>query len=204
MAGGAGRRAGAEDKLLVRDGDGRPMLLRTLASLQASRLEPVVLVLGHAAAARQQALEASPGAIGSASLRVMHAPDHAEGIAASLRCGIAQAVREGWQAAMICLGDMPLVTAGVLDRLLEAYRSSAPQPDAVVPLAGGRRGNPVLWRRAMFPQLLALRGDQGARAVLDRPGTQVLGVEIGDPGVLADFDTPARLALFAADRGRGD
>ena len=60
----------------------------------------------------------------------------------------------------------------------------------------GRRGHPVLWRRALFPRLLTLQGDTGARALLDAPDLLALPVETGDDGAFADFDTPARLAAF--------
>lgn len=173
------------DKLLARDGTGRTMIARTVANTRASRLDQVVLVLGHDAVR-----------IGGAcpDQRQVVAEDHAEGLAASLRRGIAEAIAAGWVAAMVCLGDMPLVPAAVIDRLLDAYRDAGPSPDAVVPLAGGRRGNPVLWDRRMFPELLSLRGDAGARQVLERCRTLV--IEVGDPAVLTDFDTPERLLLF--------
>jgi molybdenum cofactor cytidylyltransferase len=63
-------------------------------------------------------------------------------------------------------------------------------------MADGRRGNPVRWDRRMFPALLALRGDAGARSLLQGPGCDVLAIETGDRGVLEDFDDPARLAWF--------
>ena len=180
LAGGAGRRARPWDKLLTRDRSGQPMIARTLGAVGASGADPVVLVLGHEAA---RIRVACPGAA------FLHAADHAEGLAASLRCGI---------AALVCLGDMPLVLPATIDRLLGAWRAACPRPDAVLPVSNGCRGNPVLWDRRMFETLLGLRGDNGARALLDRPHHAVLAVETDDPGVLEDFDTPARLASFHA------
>lgn len=190
LAGGAGRRALPRDKLLTRDASGQPMIARTVAQACASRLDHVLLVLGHDAGRIRDACPA---------IACVVAADHAEGLAASLRCGIAAAQAAGWQAALVCLGDMPLVTPAIIDRLIQAFRSMEVPPDAVLPLAGGIPGNPVLWHRRMFPQLLALTGDAGARRLLDRPGTDRLAVETADPAVLADFDTPERLDLFARD-----
>ena len=188
LAGGAGRRALPHDKLLTRDASGEPMIARTVAHACASRLDQVLLVLGHDAG---RIRDACPG------IACVVAADYAEGLAASLRCGIAAAEAAGWRAALVCLGDMPLVTPAIIDRLLQAFRASNVPPDAVLPLADGVPGNPVLWHRRMFPQLLGLTGDAGARRLLDRPGTRRLAVETADSAVLADFDTPERLELFA-------
>ncbi len=189
LAGGAGRRARPWDKLLTRDPSGRTMIARTLGAAEASGADPVLLVLGHDAARLRSAC---PGAA------FLHAADHAEGLAASLRCGVGQAQRDGWEAALVCLGDMPLVLPATLRRLIGNWREARPRPDAVLPLWNGRRGNPVLWDRRLFPSLLGLRGDAGARSLLDRPATAVLAVEAGDEAVLEDFDTPERLASFHA------
>lgn len=187
LAGGAGRRARPLDKLLTRDRSGRTMIARTRDAAGASGAGAVLLVLGHEAGRLR---DACPGT------DWVHAADHAEGLAASLRCGIARAGRDGWDAALVCLADMPLVLPGTLRRLVEAWRDAQPRPDAVLPLSGGRRGNPVLWDRGMFPLLLGLRGDVGARQVLDRPQTAVLALETGDDAVLEDFDTPEAVASF--------
>ena len=189
LAGGAGRRAKPWDKLLTRDPSGQTMIARTLAAVEAGGADPVLLVLGHDAARLRSAC---PGAAS------VHAADHAEGLAASLRCGVAEAERKGWDAALVCLGDMPLVLPSTLRRLIETWQAARPRPDAVLPLWNGRRGNPVLWDRRLFPSLLGLRGDVGARSLLNRSSTAVLALEVEDEAVLQDFDTPERLASFRA------
>lgn len=197
LAGGAGTRAAPYDKLLAPDASGQPMIVRTIAQARASRLDRLLVVLGHDADRIRRLIELGDPSWPRSELSVAHAEDHAEGIAASLRCGIAWAVRENWDAAMICLGDMPLVTTTLIDRLIDIYTIATIRPDAVLPLVGGRRGNPVLWDRRLFPDLLLLTGDTGARSLLSRPTTRILSVETDEPGALEDFDTPERLAAFA-------
>ena len=187
LAGGVGARALPRDKLLVAGPDGRTMIGRVTAALAASRIDAVVIVTGHRP---ERIALACPG------VALVVAGDHREGMAASLRRGIEEAVRLGWDGALVCLADMPLVTVATLDRLAGALHPDGGRPDAVVPMAGGRRGNPVRWDRRMFPALLALRGDAGARSLLQGPGCDVLAIETGDRGVLEDFDDPARLAWF--------
>ena len=167
------------------------MLEWTIATIHASQVERMLLVVGHAAARLDDVCPWLPRVV---------AEDHAEGLAATLRRGIAVAERDGWAAALVCLGDMPLVRPRTIDRLIEAYDEATGAVDAVVPLYDGARGNPVLWDRRMFSALRALQGDRGGRALLAMPGLIGVSVQTDDPGVLADFDTPERLAAFAAGR----
>lgn len=202
LAGGAGRRAAPYDKLLTRDASGQPMIMCTIAQARASRLDRLVVVLGHNSERIRRVVEAGDPSTSGIAPGVVLAEDHAEGIAASLRCGIACAIRDDWDAAMICLGDMPLVTSMLIDRLVDTYTCATTRPDAVLPLVDGRRGNPVLWDRGVFSDLIALTGDTGARSLLSRPAMRILAVETDEAGALQDFDTPERLAVFAALHGR--
>ena len=172
------------------------MIACSVDSVLQSRADPVLIVLGRQAGALQDAL-LEAGLVPDARLRLLVCDDPAgEGMAASLRTGIA-AVRDTWAtAAAICLGDMPRLRPGTLDRLILALAETR-EAQALVPSHDGRRGNPVLWRRAMFPALLSLSGDGGGRALLRRHADQVRELEVDDPGVLEDFDTPGRLELFA-------
>lgn len=161
-----------------------------------SRADPVFVVLGHRGADIRDAL-AEAGMRSDDRLRLLTCDDPAdEGMTASLRTGVEAALDTAAAAAAICLGDMPLLRPDTLDLLMTAL-SGAREAWAAVPLHGGQRGNPVLWRRALFPALLSLSGDGGARPVLQRHAGHVLELAVEDPGVLEDFDTPDRLELFA-------
>jgi hypothetical protein len=100
---------------------------------------------------------------------------------------------EGSAAALICLGDMPLVTGRMLDRIIASY-----DPDEgrsiVTPVHWAQPGNPMLWDRRYFSEMATLTGDGGARGLLARHAEQVAEVEIGDEAVLRDFDDVESLA----------
>jgi molybdenum cofactor cytidylyltransferase len=137
-------------------------------------------------------------ALAGLDVRLVHNPDYAEGMSTSLRAGIAAAGDA--RGALICLGDMPLVTAAHLDALIDAARSD--DGDAiVVPTCRRKRGNPVLWPARDFAEIATLTGDVGARALLERHAERVRLVELDDPAILADVDTPDALAAL---RGRRD
>lgn len=113
-----------------------------------------------------------------------------EGIAASLRCGFAAAAGAAW--VVVLLADEPRLPGAAIARVVAAARS-APAPTQAVRArwADGRPGHPVALRGALAPSIEALRGDSGARAVLDR--ADVLEVGCADLGPVADVDTPRQL-----------
>ncbi len=200
LAAGASHRAGMANKLLARDAAGRCMVTRSVEAALRSRAASVLVVLGHQAAEVAEAMRDDglhPDAEGQQGrLRLIRAPDHAAGLSASLRCGIALAREGGAPAALVCLGDMPLVRTATLDRLIAALGDDV-RALAWVPTLRGRRGNPVLWRSTLFDPLLTLSGDRGGRPLLARHDAGVREVPVDDPGVLEDFDTPDRLRHFA-------
>jgi molybdenum cofactor cytidylyltransferase len=87
---------------------------------------------------------------------------------------------------------MPEVTTAIIDRLIDAFRAR-PGPAIVLPTIAGKRGNPVLWSRAFFPELMTVTGDTGARHILARHEEAVERVEIGAAAGV-DVDTPEALA----------
>lgn len=112
----------------------------------------------------------------------------AQGLSTSLQTGL-RALAQDVDAAMIFLADMPDVAPALIRRMIAAFDPSA-RP-IVVPTHQGRRGHPVLWGRAFFPDLLArTAGDCGARRLLDAFSGQVHEIEADDAGVLTDLDTP--------------
>lgn len=185
LAAGLSRRFGPANKLLQPFGaDGAPIILHCVRAACASQARPVIVVLGHDAAAVRAAL---PGQ----DVQFVTAADYAQGLAASLRAGIS-ALPASAGAALVLLGDMPLITPALLNSLISAHDPAAAQ-GIVVPLAGGKRGNPVLWDRRYFAALAALSGDRGGRGLLGQFADDVLELELGDAALLTDIDTPDAL-----------
>jgi molybdenum cofactor cytidylyltransferase len=164
------------------------MAARVVDHLLASSARPILVVTGH----REPEIRA---ALAGRDVRFVHAERHAEGLAESLKAGLA-ALPEEAAAALICLGDMPLVSSAAIERIIAAY-----DPDEgrsiVVPTHDGSYGNPVLWDRRHLPELMELTGDQGARSLLKRHVEEVTEVAMEDDGVLRDFDTPESLETLA-------
>jgi len=187
LAAGRGTRMPHAHKLSV-EVDGEPMVRRAVGAALASQARPVVVVTGHEA-------EKVRAALAGLDVVFVHNPDYAAGLSTSLRAGIA-ALPEDVEAAVVMLGDMPKVEGELVDRLARAIDVEAGQLIAV-PVAEGRRGNPVAWARRMFPALMALAGDVGARHLIVQYDELVVEVPAEGEGAFLDIDTRDELAALA-------
>ncbi|MDT0498097.1 nucleotidyltransferase family protein [Algiphilus sp. W345] len=178
LAAGRSRRFGPRNKLL-QPHRGRPLVGAPVAAALRSQGSPVIVVTGHQQRALRRAM--LPWRV---RLRLVFNRRHASGMASSLQRGLA-AVPADRDGAVIVLADMPALRAHDIDRLIFSWQTG---DSAVVPVSGGRRANPVLLHRRLFAPLAALRGDRGARGLLERLDSVR---EIAAPDdLLRDIDTP--------------
>lgn len=187
LAAGRSTRMGS-NKLLEPVG-GKPMLAHVVDAALASAARPVVVVTGNQAPAVEAALAGRD--VGFAAN-----PDFADGIAGSLRRGLA-ALPPGIDGAVVCLGDMPDIRGPHIDRLIAAYNPVEGRA-ICVPTMQGKRGNPVLFGAEFFAEMREVQGDTGAKHLIGAHGDVVCEVAIDDPAVLEDVDTPEALARLRA------
>ena len=189
LAAGQSRRMGGPNKLLAEipgssPGTGVPMVARVAQRLLASRARPIVAVLGNRA-------DEVDTALGRLPVERVRNPDFADGLSTSLRRGLA-ALPDELDGAVVCLGDMPLISGRHLDRLIAAFNPLEGRA-IVVPTRHGKRGNPVLWARRFFPEMARISGDVGARHLIGEHAELVAEVEMDDDAILVDIDTPEAL-----------
>jgi molybdenum cofactor cytidylyltransferase len=187
LAAGAGARFGGGK--LTHRWEGGALIDGALAGAFAAPARSVTVVIGADAGveAAAGAFAAKIGAQGR--LRIVRCPDHAEGMGATLRTGVAS-LPDDAAGVFVFLGDMPRVPAAILPRLVAALAGGT---QAAAPAHRGQRGHPVLFAAALFPQLRRSRGDEGARAALKMLGERLTLVETEDDGVLFDVDRPGDL-----------
>jgi molybdenum cofactor cytidylyltransferase len=188
LAAGRSSRMGGPNKLLAEIG-GRPLVRIVAEETLASRARPVVVITGH----QRERVEA---ALAGLPVKTVHNPHYADGLGTSLRAGIA-ALPADVDGAIVCLGDMPQVDAALIDRLIGTI-----DPDkgalVAVPTIDGKRGNPVVWSRRFFPDLLAVEGDVGARHLIGRYAEAVVEIPVSGNAALTDIDTPEALEAVKA------
>lgn len=194
LAAGRSVRMGDRNKLLEQVG-GKPLLAHSLATIASLAPGQLIVVTGH-----------EPERIGSLAVqfgaRAVHNASYRDGMGASLACGAravdAQAqLQVQIQGVFIHLGDVPFVSPDTFLELESALGADQDRINQVfVPVHKGRRGHPVLFRGEMLPLLCELRGDEGARRVIGMH--HCLEVEVDDPAIDRDMDTPADLAALSS------
>jgi molybdenum cofactor cytidylyltransferase len=184
LAAGQSRRMGQVNKLLAEIG-GQPMVTRVVDAALASKSTSVYVIVGHEG-------EKVRSAVAGRQVTFVENPDYEAGLSASLKHGIA-ALLENIDGAVICLGDMPRVTAAEIDRLIDAFDPLEGRA-ICLPTYDRKRGNPVLWARRFFREMQDIKGDVGARHLLRIYEDLVIEVEMAGKGVLLDIDTPQALA----------
>jgi molybdenum cofactor cytidylyltransferase len=179
LAAGRSARMGGANKLLL-EVEGRPMVVHAVEAALASRAREVVVVTGHEA-------DLVSAALGGLDVRIVRNPDFADGLSTSLRAGV-EATGHDADGVIVMLGDMPGIGADALNRLVDAFAAGG-GGGICVSTSFGKRGNPVVWARRFFPDLLQLKGDVGARHLIGEHDEEVIEVELGDAAAL-DVDTP--------------
>ena len=179
----AGRSSRMGSPKMLATVDGVPLVRRAAETALASRADRVVVVTGHRADDVADALD-------GLDVACVENPAFADGLSTSLSAGLA-ALGDDVAAAVVLLGDMPMIEAPMIDRLIDAFDPNAGAL-IVVPTHDGRRGNPVLWSRRFFPELMAVAGDKGGREILADYPDAIAEVELGAAAAV-DIDTPDAL-----------
>lgn len=198
LAAGQSQRMGAQNKLLA-EIDGVPIIRRTAQALLDGGLNDLVIVTGHEHRLVAAALDGLP-------VTCIYNDDYQSGQASSVACGVRHHQNGSHAAVLIALGDMPLVRPELIAALLRDHSSLPDATDRItLPVFDGRRGNPVIWGRGFFDELVALTGDAGGRIIFAENKNAVNSLGWPDDSIHLDIDTPEALApLKKASPKKGD
>lgn len=191
-------------KQLLEIGD-TTILSMVIDAAMKSDLDRMAVVLGHQA----DAIKASLGdkLLNSRIITAMN-PRYQEGMSTSLQCGLME-VRDEFPSIMVLMGDQPLLSHEVINLVLSSFRSS--DKDICVPVYKGKRGLPVCFTKRFYKDILAVKGDVGAREIIRNNPMDVLTAEIEDSTSFMDIDEEAdleslkslhRVPGFKGSRGR--
>jgi molybdenum cofactor cytidylyltransferase len=181
LAAGESRRMGYP-KPLLKLGSHTFIEILTNAMLQSTAR--LIVVVGAHASAIRSAIPADP------RIAVVDNPNYLRGQLSSIKAALAR-VGPDAGAVLIHLSDHPMVRAETFAAVMDGYRRFG--KPIVIARYQGRRGHPVLFARTVFGELAAAPEDQGARVVVDADPARVAYVDVDDPGVLTDLDTPEDL-----------
>jgi len=160
---------------------GSCFLTHVLTEAAHSNLTDVKVVLGHHAEGILQALpEIRP--------RTLVNPDYHNGQLSSLQCGLRHFTSAGLDGVMVFLIDHPMIHRGLVNQLIESFSQN--DSSIVIPSFEHRRGHPMILGAELFTELMAAPLDQGAVSVVRKHSHEILHLEVNEPGVLVDIDTP--------------
>jgi molybdenum cofactor cytidylyltransferase len=178
LAAGASIRMG-QPKLLLQ-WKGKPLIHYPVTAAMEAGLAPILVVTGYQQIEIETALSNTPATF-------VHNPDWESGQSTTVLTAL-RALPGDIEAMVILLGDQPMVSSQAIRKLITFYLASDPKPMILAPAVDGKRANPVLFDHRVFPDLLNLQGDAGARQVFSIHPPQLL--ELNDPSLLFDVDSP--------------
>ncbi len=185
LAAGNARRMGSNK--LLEPIEGKAMIRHVAEAALASQADPVIVVTGNEADRIEAALSPLP-------LLFTKNDAYSTGLSSSLKQGVS-AIPARSDGVVVLLGDMPGITPQTVDALITAFDPTDGRGICVA-ARHGQKGNPVLWGRAYFDEILSLDGDVGARALMAAHPEAVWEVEAADDGPVLDIDTPDALAEY--------
>jgi len=158
---------------------GSTLLGRVMENAAASDLHELIAVLGHDADRIMKSLDFS-------GMKTVINEEYSKGQSTSLIKGL-EALSPSSAGALFLLADQPLVTPDIINCLIKAFQTL--ETRLVIPFYQGRRGNPVMVARSLFPRLLSLSSDTGPRVIFDEYKDSILKVDVETDAVLVDVDT---------------
>ncbi|KAA0695524.1 nucleotidyltransferase family protein [Neorhizobium sp. P12A] len=180
-AGRASRMGEGGPHKLLAEFDGVPLVRRSAEAAVGSGADSVIAVTGYRA-------DEIVGALSGLRAVFAHNADFASGMASSLIAGFSCVEARQADGILVMLADMPGITTEDLRLLLAAFRGAG--GNAIVrAVSRGKRGNPVILPRAVYGEVMRLRGDVGARHIIEGSGIPIIDVDIGEAAHL-DVDTP--------------
>ena len=182
LAAGESRRMGKQNKLLLPIG-GEALLVKLVASVCASDVGQVLVVIGHEAEKIRRELNELP-------LNFVYNPNFSEGMTTSIKYGVKVASHE-CDGLLICLGDMPFINTSEINKLIHAYVKNRIKGEGliVVPVFKRQRGNPVLFSIEFRNDILEHKKESGCKEVIMKNSDSVMEIEMDDEKMLLDVDT---------------
>ncbi len=176
LAAGNSSRMGNDNKLLLKF-NGKAMVSHVIDQLVLSDVKQIIVVLGNEAEQVRKSI--------TQNVKFIDNADYNYGLSASLKAGIA-ALPQDCEGVMICLGDMPYITADNYNMLIENFQAEK----IIVPAVNGKIGNPIIFSNSYFEGLLKLSGDKGAKKLIKEYPDHIIEVDVGSTAIFNDIDTP--------------
>jgi molybdenum cofactor cytidylyltransferase len=191
LAAGNSTRMGKDNKLLKNIG-GTPLIRSVALEITKSDLDSCSIVLGYQS-------DKVADVIKDLNINLILNPLWKEGQASSLKAAL-NSLPSSYSDLLIMLGDLPSIKSGHINRIIDEHLSSENRSSKItIPSFKGETGNPVIWGRSFFHDLSNLEGDVGGRVLFGQHPAAINLIEMDDPSVVTDTDTPEDFENFLSN-----
>jgi molybdenum cofactor cytidylyltransferase len=177
LAAGQSKRMNGENKL-TKEIQGIPLIKLSVKNILASSINELIIVLGHQKEIIEKLIDKNK------KIKFVFNKNFESGMASSIKTGLNH-LSEKTEAFFICLADMPMVNHDIYNQLIK----SKDNKEIIVPTYKGQQGNPVLFDKSMKEKVLDIKGDVGAKKILELNKDKILNLEINDQSITKGFDT---------------
>ena len=177
LAAGQSKRMVGENKL-TKEIKGNPLIKLSVKNILASSVDELIIVLGYQKEIIEKLIDKNE------KIKFVFNKDFESGMASSIKAGLNHLSKNA-EAFFICLGDMPMVGPDIYNQLIKSKANK----EIIVPTYKGQQGNPVLFDKSMKEKVLDIRGDVGAKKILELNKDKILNLEINDHSIVKGFNT---------------
>ena len=178
LAAGQSKRMKGENKL-IKQMKGIPLIQHSVKNILLSPIDELIIILGYQKEIVKKIIDKNK------KIKFVYNNDFESGMASSIITGLKQ-LSENTESFFICLGDMPLVNSNIYNQLI----NSKNKKDIIVPNYMNQQGNPVLFNKSMKEKIMSIKGDVGAKKIIESNRDQVLNITINDESVIRNYNTP--------------
>ena len=177
LAAGESKRMQGENKL-TKLYKGIPLIQHSIINILNSSIEELIIVLGH------QSKIISNLISNNKKIKIVINKNYSTGMSSSINLGVKNLSKLS-NAFFICLADMPLIDTKIYEDLLKSRNNN----EIIVPTYKGKMGNPVLFSKLMVNEIIKIKGDVGAKSILDKKLNKIKLLPIENKSIILDFDT---------------
>jgi len=177
LAAGQSKRMNGENKLTKKI-QGIPLIKLSFKNILNSNIDEIFIILGYQKEIIQKIIGKND------KIKFVFNENYESGIASSIKIGVSK-LSEKTDAFFICLGDMPMVNKNVYNQLIK----SKSDKEIIIPTYKGKQGNPILFSKSIKEKIMNIKGDVGAKKILELNKDKILNVEINNQSIKKDFNT---------------
>tara|TARA_B110000438_G_scaffold242440_1_gene241998 strand:+ start:352 stop:954 length:603 start_codon:yes stop_codon:yes gene_type:complete len=187
LAAGESSRMEGENKL-IKEINGMPLIKHSIKNILGSTIDEIIVVLGHEKLSVKNIIEKNK------KIKFIYNVDYKMGISSSIKKGLS-CISKKSEGFFICLGDMPDINQNIYNKLIKSKHNynkklmPGKKKEIIIPVFEKKEGNPILFSKFMKEEIMNIKGDYGARKIVEKNKNKVLHVPIKSSGITLDFDT---------------